>query len=250
MRSVVITGASSGLGERLAYMMAQSGLWRVYNFSPEYPTGRAETSHPQVTWLEGDVRDYPSLERAAAYIRDKDPDQFISVLVNCAAINRINYLEDVSMKEWAEVMDTNARGMMYTAQAFLDHLKIMQGTICNIVSDAAHKPMTGSLAYNASKGAAHIMTLQLARELTRRHGICVFGVAPGKLGKTGMSDYIDRRVTEMRGWTPEEASAYAQAGRLWPEEINVDVLADFLTFILSSPQRHRYFSGCVIPYGA
>ena len=45
-------------------------------------------------------------------------------------------------------------------------------------------PMTCSLAYNASKGAAHIMTLQLARELTKKHGITVFGIAPNKLKGT------------------------------------------------------------------
>jgi NAD(P)-dependent dehydrogenase (short-subunit alcohol dehydrogenase family) len=110
--------------------------------------------------------------------------------------------------------------------------------------------MTNSLVYNASKGAAHIMTLQMARELTKRYGITVFGVSPARLAGTGMSRYIDDRVTGLRGWTKEQADEYQRAALVTGKEIPPSRCAEFITWLLSEKERHEHLSGCVIPYGA
>jgi NAD(P)-dependent dehydrogenase (short-subunit alcohol dehydrogenase family) len=125
-----------------------------------------------------------------------------------------------------------------------------KGTILNIVSNASHMPMTTSLAYNASKGAAHIMTLQMARELSKAHGITVFGISPNKLRGTEMSKDIEDQVVALRGWTPEYAKQYQLASLLAGEETDPDALAEFVAFLLSSKQRHKYLTGCILPYGA
>lgn len=239
MPTMVITGASSGLGSMLMLRMRRQG-WRVFNLSLR-PAPRSSDQD----FIPCNVSNFHDTMMAAE--RMTDP---VDVVVNCAAMNYIDYLEEASVSDWDTVMDTNAKGLFLMAKSFLPQLKMTRGTICNITSDAAWKPMTGSSAYNASKGAAHILTQQLARELTRRHGICVFGVAPGKLMGTGMSTYIDGRVQEMRGWSSQEAYDYAKAGRLWPEEIPPEHLAEFLSYILAERIRHRYFSGCIIPFGA
>jgi NAD(P)-dependent dehydrogenase (short-subunit alcohol dehydrogenase family) len=111
-------------------------------------------------------------------------------------------------------------------------------------------PMTHSAAYNASKGAAHILTLQMARELRKRHGLTVFGISPNKLHSTGMSDYIDKRVCELRGWTPEEAKAYQCANLPAGEETDPDQLAQLITYLVTETERHKYLNGCILPYGA
>jgi NAD(P)-dependent dehydrogenase (short-subunit alcohol dehydrogenase family) len=249
MQGIAITGASSGLGYALAQFMLYAG-WKVANLSLEAPPEERQFAD-RIKWFATDVRDWGMVSMAAedAMVWNREP---IRALVNCAAVNRISWLEDATVEDWNLVMDTNARGIFNTAKAFLPQLKVVQpyGVICNIVSDAAWKPMSGSSAYNASKGAAHILTLQLARELTRRHGITVFGIAPGKIYGTGMSQYIDRRVMEMRGWTKEEADNYAMAGRLHKEEIPVKALAEFISYLLGSHLHHRYLSGCILPYGA
>jgi NAD(P)-dependent dehydrogenase (short-subunit alcohol dehydrogenase family) len=110
--------------------------------------------------------------------------------------------------------------------------------------------MRGSLAYNASKGAAHIMTLQMARELYQRHGITVFGISPNKLSGTPMSDSIDRQVCEQRGWAMEKAREYQLAGLATGEETDPEVLAEFIAFLVSTKKRHQYLHGCILPYGA
>jgi len=159
-------------------------------------------------------------------------------------------LEDLEPGDWNAMMDSNARSIFYTSKAFLPQLIRTKGTILNIVSNASHLPMTGSLAYNASKGAAHIMTLQLARELTKKYGITVFGISPNKLAGTGMSVDIEQQVQETRGWTAEEAKTYQLNSLVTGEETNPNTLAEFIAFLLSMKERHKFLSGCVIPYGA
>ena len=147
-------------------------------------------------------------------------------------------------------MNVNAKGIYLMSREFLPSLMRTKGTILNIVSNAAHMPMTCSLAYNASKGAAHIMTLQMARELTKNYGITVFGIAPNKLSGTGMSNSIDEQVVKTRGWTEEYAKEYQLNGLLTGEETPPELLAEFIAYLLKTKQNHKYLSGCILPYGA
>jgi len=232
MTNVVITGASSGLGACIAYEMnAQADEHEQLNI---------------INWSLDtgiDVRDRDSVDVAAT----KFKDQSVDILINCAGINHIDFVPDLEPHDWDRVMDTNAKGIYITTRALLPYLK--GGTILNIVSNASHMPMTSSLAYNASKGAAEIMTKQMSRELIKTHGITVFGISPNKLKNTGMSEYIDNKVQELRGWTAEEARNYQLASLPAGVETDPETLAEFIAFILSTKERHRYFAGCIIPYG-
>ena len=174
----------------------------------------------------------------------------IDVLINNAGVNLIDWLENFTEDMWDKVMDVNAKGIYMMSRACLPSLIKNRGTILNIVSNAAHMPMTCSLAYNASKGAAHIMTLQMARELTKKHGITVFGIAPNKLSGTGMSKSIDEQVVKTRGWTKEYAQEYQLNGLLTGEETPPQRLAEFVAFLLQSKEHHKYLTGCILPYGA
>ena len=174
----------------------------------------------------------------------------LDILINCAGVNRIDWIEKFEESDWDGVMDVNAKGIFMMVKATLPLLIQSKGTVVNIVSNAAHMPMTCSTAYNASKAAAHIMTQQMARELTKKYGITVFGIAPNKLAGTEMSKYIEGRVTETRGWSAAQAAEYQRSALLTGEETSVEAVADFVAFLLSSKQRHKFLSGCVIPYGA
>ena len=174
----------------------------------------------------------------------------IDVLINNAGVNLIDWLENFTEDMWEKVMDVNAKGIYMMSRACLPSLIKNRGTILNIVSNAAHMPMTCSLAYNASKGAAHIMTLQMARELTRRHGITVFGIAPNKLSGTGMSKSIDEQVVKTRGWANDYARQYQLDGLLTGEETPPQRLAEFIAYLLQSKEHHKYLTGCILPYGA
>jgi len=223
MSNILVTGSSQGLGRAITKALRAHGHL-VFEYDLE----------------DGlDVR-RPNLEGI----------EQLDVLINCAGVNLINWLEKVTDADWDAVMDINAKGIFKMTQACLPMLIESKGTVLNIVSNAAHMPMTCSLAYNASKGAAHIMTLQLARELTKKYGITVFGVAPNKLEGTNMSDSIDEQVVLTRGWTKEYAHDYQVKAMLTQEETPVHVVASFISYLLLDKEYHKYLTGCIIPYGA
>lgn len=228
MSTILVTGSSSGLGFAIAAALQEDGH-SIVLFDHEH--GR-DIRNPLGTF------DYPGGACPA-----------IDVLVNCAGVNRIGMLEAFEGADWEAVMDTNARGIFEMSKWALPALRASRGTILNITSNAAWTPMTGSLAYNASKGAAHIMTLQLARELTKKDGITVFGIAPNKLRDTGMSRSIEKQVVASRGWTVEKAREYQAAALMTGDETPPELLAEFIAFLLSTKERHRFLSGLIIPYG-
>jgi NAD(P)-dependent dehydrogenase (short-subunit alcohol dehydrogenase family) len=220
----VVTGASAGLGKIIASFLAAQ-----YEVVPFDLTLGNDVRAPQESFMENRPVDF---------------------LINCAGINRISWLEDLTVETWTHVMDVNAFGMMRMTQHLLPNLKEARGTVLNIVSNASHMPMRCSAAYNASKGAAHILTLQLARELFQRHGITVFGISPNRLAGTPMSDDIDAQVVATRGWPIEKVREYQMASLPMGEETDPLALGEFIAFLLSNKDRHRFLHGCVLPYGA
>jgi NAD(P)-dependent dehydrogenase (short-subunit alcohol dehydrogenase family) len=228
MTCAVITGASSGLGACI-----YSGLLDHYAKVIGW-------SLPEV-----DVTDESSLFVATQRWPE---DMRVNVVVNCAGISKLSWLADANWLRTWQCMDTNALGLALVTKALLPRLK--GGTILNIISEAAHKPMRASAAYCASKAAAEMLTLQIARELWDDYRITVFGISPARLKGTPMTLSVNRQVAEVRGWSElgvQEASTQAMA---IGEEIDPQVLANFICYLLSKKEHHRYLHGCIIPYGA
>lgn len=237
-KRIIITGASSGLGAEIQDQLRQ------WNILEEQPIIHDWSRYESERCVDITV---PSLIEEAI---KRELGQFsrVDILINCAGVNHIDWLGKLTEDDFDWLMNTNARSIFSVTKRLLPYLS--GGTICNIVSNASHMPMTHSLAYNASKGAAHIMTLQMARELKKTHDITVFGVSPNKLKGTGMSQYIDKRVCELRGWTPEQAADYQRAALPAGEETDPKRCAEFIAFLLSEKDRHKFLNGCIIPYGA
>ena len=96
-----------------------------------------------------------------------------------------------------------------------------------------------------------MMTIQMAHECHRRKlPVTVFGIAPGKLEGTPMSGYIEGRVVETRGWTPEYAAQYQLQSLKAGAETKPETLADYISYLLSRKERHSQLAGCILPYGA
>lgn len=226
MSKILVTGSGAGLGKAIVNALLRHDH-EVHSFDRK---------------LGHDVRDPRGTFGP--------PPERLDIIINCAGINKTAWIEDLPEEQWDEVLDINAKGIYKMSQWALPELIKTRGTILNIVSNASHMPMTTSLAYNASKGAAHIMTLQMARELSKKHGITVFGISPNKLDGTEMSKDIEDQVVALRGWTPDYAKQYQLNALLAGEETDPNQVAEFVAFLLSTKPRHKFLTGCILPYGA
>lgn len=230
MKIAVVTGASGGLGGLIADQLEAADYAVVrWDLHGEAPVDVTDAAH---------VR--------AAVARLALPH--VDVLVNCAGFNRLAKIPNLDELAFDQHMAVNARAMLTCVRELLPHL-CAGGTVCNVVSNASHMPMRASLAYNASKAAAAMITQQMARELWGTHHITVFGVSPNRLADTPMSNSVDEQVAAVRGWTPERVRQ-EQASRLpIGEETDPLVLAEFVGFLLSTKQRHKYLHGAILDYG-
>lgn len=237
---ILITGTHSGIGKELVKALRKEGHMVIG--VDNYPVSDAKT----VDYL-CDVRNHDDI----LILHEKlIKDSFIpDVIINNAGVNVLDWVDTLTEEEWDEVMDTNAKSIFLFTQTFIRELVSNKGVMINILSNAADKPMTNSLVYNASKAAAKMMTLQLSRELSPK-GVCIFGISPNKISGTAMSDYVDAIVPGLRGWTPEYAREYERQYFPAGEETPISSLVNFIAFILSKKENHRHLAGSIIPYGA
>ena len=267
---IAVTGANSGLGKEIVRAI------RDQEDSDDFVVLEIAGPEADIDELEYDcscdLTDQTESLMAADFIKEctgqilrdergvVEYDSYYPILINCAGVNYIDWFEQADFDQFDRLMNINVKAGLMLVQNLIGHkppLRSMEsvdwfngtGAILNIVSNASHTQMTNSAFYNASKGAMHIATLSLARELRKTHGICVFGISPNKLAGTGMSDYIESRVPELRGWTPEQAQQYQLNALPAGEETDPAQLAEFIAFLLSSPERHKYLCETVMPYG-
>ena len=273
LKIVVVTGANSGLGKEIVDAINLSSELNDVIVLPIYGPG-GELKHEEDLIHIADLTDHDDNLKASDWVKNLTEnitkqeggdfssfDSYYPILINCAGVNYIEWFDHADFRQFDRLMDINVKAGLQLIQNLIGFKPAVSkyegvdwfngtGAILNIVSNASHVPMTNSAFYNATKGAFHIATLSLARELRKTHGICVFGISPNKLAGTGMSDYIEGRVPSLRGWTPEEAAKYQLGALPAGEETDPAVLAEFVAFLLSEPARHKYLTGTIIPYGA
>lgn len=256
---IAVTGANSGLGLHIVHQLKHNHH-RNTILSINGPEGYNGYDLTDELGVRRCAEDIDFQTRMLCKDEDIKPDSFYRILINCAGVNYIEWFEQADWHQYERLMNLNLRAGLMLVQELIGVKPPFEnereswfngsGCVLNIISNASHVPMTNSVFYNASKGAFHIATLAMARELRKTHGLCVFGISPNKLAGTGMSDYIEDRVPGLRGWTPEQAASYQIGALPAGEETDPDRLAEFIAFLLDRPERHKYLTNTVIPYGA
>lgn len=221
-KRILVTGGRSGLGLEIVNQLLKAG----------------HNAHSY------DIADGLDVRKPEGFLEGLQ----VEVLINCAGINANEWFEDVTMESMSRIMDVNAFSIVKMTQVLLPSLIEMKGTVINIVSNGAELPMTCSLAYNASKAAAKMITKQMARELTKKYGITVFSVSPNKLVGTGMSKQIESGVAANRGWTQEYADEYQKASLMHGLETPPEAVARQIVHLIESGDM-LYLSGCDITFG-
>lgn len=207
---VLITGASSGIGKACAEVFAEAGarLILAARRRDRLDTLAAElqkTHQAEVLCLELDVCDRAQVETTLSKL--PDTWQNIAVLINNAGLSRgLNKLQDGSIQDWEEMIDTNVKGLLYVTRTVLPGMvERQQGHVINIGSIAGHQTYPNGNVYCATKAAIRALTEGLKLDLVGTP-IRVSTVDPG-LVETEFSDVRfrgdrDRAKTVYQGLTP------------------------------------------------
>ncbi len=184
-RSALVTGAGSGIGQRLAAGLAESGADVSIVDLPAQSEGaaatvaRVEELGGRAVAIPADVIDPQSVEDAVA----EHAAQFggIDIAVNCAGVNHGSAAEEMDPAQWRRVLDVNLNGVFYCCQSQGRRmLAAGQGSIVNIASMSATIVNRGlwQAHYNSSKAGVKHLTSTLAMEWARR-GVRVNSLSPG-----------------------------------------------------------------------
>jgi NAD(P)-dependent dehydrogenase (short-subunit alcohol dehydrogenase family) len=198
--AVVVTGASSGIGEATALHLNTLGFDVFAGVRKDEDAERLKVAG--LTPLKLDVTDPDSIEAAASELRGPSGGR-LAGLVNNAGIAVSGPLEFVPIDELRHQLEVNFVGQVAVTQAFLPLVRAARGRIVNVSSIGGRVALPLLGPYAASKFALEGVSDSLRREL-RPLGVHVALVEPGGI-KTPIWDKGNARAQEMMGGMPPEA---------------------------------------------
>ncbi|OWK46783.1 SDR family NAD(P)-dependent oxidoreductase [Fimbriiglobus ruber] len=184
-KTAFVTGGSHGIGREIAEKFAREGADVAFNYGHDEAGADATKAAIAATGrralgVRADLRDLAALrEMVASAVRTFGR---LDILVNNAGVEHKADFWDVTEDDYDRVLDVNLKGLFFTTQAFVRHLRDTSrpGKVINISSIHEDLPFPGFASYCASKGGVRMLTRNLAVELGPL-GITVNAIAPGAI---------------------------------------------------------------------
>ena len=221
---VVITGASSGLGEATARLLSAQGATvvlgarrvdRIVALADELSRGGG-----RALALQTDVTRSAEVQRLV----DGAVEKFgrIDVMINNAGLMPSSPLERLKIADWDRMIDVNIKGVLYGIAAALPHMQARKsGHIVNVSSVAGHRVRAGTAVYSATKHAVRVLTEGLRQEV-KPYNIRTTIVSPGAVA-TELADSIT------------ESDVQAGVKAFYEIAIPADSFARAVVYALSQP---------------
>ena len=229
----LVTGASSGIGEATAEILAQHGaavalvarrIDRLDDLAAKLKSDGASVLPIQADVANRDEA-YDAVDRVAAEFGRLD------IVINNAGVMLLGPIENAPVEEWERMVNVNLLGLLYCSKAALPHLlKAADGEprgvadLVNVSSVAGRVPRLGSGVYNATKHAVGAFSESLRQEVTGRH-VRVSLVEPGAV----TTELVSHNRPEIRD---QMSQRFAGTQRMDAADI-----ADVIGYIVSRP-RH------------
>jgi len=229
----LVTGASSGIGEATAEILAQHGaavalvarrIDRLDDLAAKLKSDGASVLPIQANVGNRDEA-YEAVDRVAAEFGRLD------TVINNAGVMLLGPIENAPVEEWERMVNVNLLGLLYCSKAALPHLlKAADGEprgvadLVNVSSVAGRVPRLGSGVYNATKHAVGAFSESLRQEVTGRH-VRVSLVEPGAV----TTELVSHNRPEIRD---QMSQRFAGTKRMDAADI-----ADVIGYIVSRP-RH------------
>jgi len=215
--NTLIIGGNSGIGQAIGDRLMQIG---------------EQTYRPTEERL--DVKDFDSIRRWFA------DHEFPDSIVYSAGVNYPEMLGTVRMANLFNTYAINVLGFIEIMNEVARQEKRV--SVLAIVSDSAHTPMRGSIAYASSKAAMQHAIKCAARELAPR---CrVNGISPSMVDGTPMTAHVDGVIPKIRGWSPERARAYEDSMSPSGRRCTTEEVAQLAVDLLLGPE---FLTGAIVP---
>ncbi len=220
---VIITGASSGLGEATARRLSERGAKLVLAARREDRliklTEELKANGGEAIWQTTDVTDRKQVEALAKTA--KDTFGRIDVLINNAGLMPLAPLDALKVDEWDQMVDVNIKGVMYGIAAVLPTMREQHsGHVINLSSVAGHKLFPGAAVYCATKFAVKALSEGLRMEAGDE--IRSTNISPGA---------IDTELTS----TITDPTAAEAAAELYKVAIDADAVARAIVYAIEQP---------------
>ena len=226
-RNVLITGATSGIGEATARLLAKNNYNLILCGRRQEKLGQLQkelSAYTKVTTLSFDVRDNSAVTTALKSLGGEWKN--IDVLINNAGnAHGLDPVHKGSIEDWDAMMDINVKGLLYVSREILPAMTARKsGHVINIGSVAGKEVYPNGNVYCASKFAVDALTKGMRMDLNP-FGIKVTSIHPG-LVETEFS------LVRFKGDSERASTVYKGIKPLTGEDI-----ADSILYVLSAPDH-------------
>jgi 3-hydroxy acid dehydrogenase/malonic semialdehyde reductase len=223
MKNILITGASSGIGQATAILLASQQHHIIACGRNREALQKLKAHYPEkITILEFDVRDKQAVKAAIASLNNMPIDVLIN---NAGNAHGLALFDEANLDDLEAMIDINVKGLIYVTKFVLPHMiPLGKGHIINISSIAGKQVYSQAATYCASKAAVEALTEGMRLDLLDKH-IKVTGIAPGAVAtnfsKVRFKGDETRAQKVYEGYTPLSA-------------VNV---AETIAYIISQPEH-------------
>jgi NADP-dependent 3-hydroxy acid dehydrogenase YdfG len=237
MKTVFITGTTSGIGKATAQLLAKQGhkiiiCGRRTNVLEQL---KSELSiFTEIFSLNFDVRNRVEVQKAIQSLPDEWKN--IDILINNAGnAHGLDSLANANIDDWEAMIDGNVKGLLYVSQPIIQIMQTRNsGHIVNISSVAARQTYANGVVYCASKKAVDVISEGMRLELTE-FGIKVTNIQPGAVA----TEFSNIRF---KGDNERAKTVYAGYEPLIAEDI-----ADAISYCINAPERVSIAELCIYP---
>ena len=232
-RRVVVTGASTGIGQATARLLAKRG-WRVVAVARRRERLEALAAEIGCEYCAADLSDEAQVQEMAARVLEGGP---VDALVNNAggAIG-VDSVADSDPARWSAMFDRNVLTALHCSRAFLPGMRERGGDLVFVTSTAAHDTYPGGGGYVAAKHAERIIANTLRLELVGEP-VRVIEIAPGMVATEEFS------LNRLHGDADAAAKVYAGVA----EPLSADDVAACIAWTLELPTHVNIDSMVVRP---
>lgn len=215
-KKALVTGASRGIGEQIAFTLADYGADVVVNYNTSHDKASKTATTVELAGKESwvypaDISDYDEVKQMKEHLGENFGE--IDILVNNAGINRDNFFAKMDKEDWDKVLSVNLDSVFNCTHTFLDHLKDSeQGRVISISSVVGERGNKGQVNYASSKAGIIGFTKALSQELVR-DDVTVNAVAPGFISTQmvlnmpeKVKDKIKKQIPMSRFGKPKEVA--------------------------------------------